>query len=250
MTPPDHDPRSVTHGEAALGPTVRGYDRIRTVASFDELLDTPLTEPVNAVCWQRQLDGDFAEVVRLLAARDGVTTIDEDLLRALPLGKAGQLAAATLIADLAQLRARGHEPVLECIRGYPRDDDSPLPTDVYSFHVDSATVPTDTILCSYTAPASEGLRNDEAQRQIDVPAVRARLLAHFGGRDDAEFVAYVRANFFDLHYAARAGTRPFSFGVGNLWRLAVAHPLAAVVPCIHRAPSTAPAALPRLLLIS
>jgi hypothetical protein len=49
-----------------------------------------------------------------------------------------------------------------------RDEESgAVPTDVYSFHADSATVETDTYLCSYTEAASEGLRNEEAQRYVD-----------------------------------------------------------------------------------
>lgn len=227
-----------------------GYDRVRFVASFDELLRTPLREPVNAVCWQRTLDGDFDEVVRHLAARKGRTEVDEDELRALPLSAAGRIAATTLIADLAMLREHGHEPLLDCIGEYPRDHDSPLPTDVYSFHVDSATAPTETILCSYTAPASEGLRNDEAVQLVLDPLARRTLLEHYSGQDDAAFAAWLREHHFDLHYRAKPGARPFSFGTGNLWRIAVQHEGAATAPCIHRAPTTAENATPRLLLIS
>ena len=32
---------------------------VRLVASFDELLSTPFTAEVNALCWTRTLDGDF-----------------------------------------------------------------------------------------------------------------------------------------------------------------------------------------------
>ena len=228
----------------------RSSRRIRVVETFAELLTTPLTEPINAVCWQRELRGDFAEVVRLLAAHRGIATIDEDLLRSLPVTAAGRLAVETLTADLETLRAHGHEPSLDCIGDYPRDLDSPLPTDVYSFHVDSATVPTETILCSYTPPASEGLCNDDAVRLVDVPSVREKLRAHFGEGEDATFANWLGEHHFDLHYAAKDGAEPFSFGIGNLWRIAVQHPGAAVAACIHRAPETRIDAPMRLLLIS
>jgi hypothetical protein len=125
-----------------------------------------------------------------------------------------------------------------------------VPTDVYSFHADRATVETDTYLCSYTEAASEGLRNEEARRWVDVPEIRARLLQEFGGEDNAEFREYLRDCCYDLHYAPVAGARPFDFGLGNLWRIAVDYPGCPVPPCVHRAPATLSGRPPRLLLIS
>jgi hypothetical protein len=142
-------------------------------------------------------------------------------------------------------------PVLNCIYRYPRDEEGgAVPTDVYSFHADSATVETDTYLCSYTGAPSEGLRNEDAQRYVDLPEIRAELLKHFGGEDNAEFLEYLSESCYDLHYAPVAGARPFSFGLGNLWRIAVSYPGSPVPPCVHRAPETAPGQGPRLLLIS
>lgn len=228
-----------------------GYRRIRVVDSFERLLATPMTAGVNAICWARQPAGDFAAVSTALVARRGVTTLDDELLRSLPLRAAGRAAIDTLLADRDRLRAAGHEPTLDCIESYPRDDAADdLSTDVHSFHVDSATVPTETFLCSYTGPASEGLRNDEATRRIDVPAARAQLLASYGGADDAVFGDWLAATCHDLHYQPNAGAQPFSFGVGNLWRIAVAHPGCPVPACIHRAPQTVAGQAPRLLLIS
>ena len=156
---------------------------VRLVASFAELLATPFQGNVNAICWARTLPGDFAEVVAGLAVHDGLTTIDEALLAALPLGPAGRLAIATLLADLRLLRAAGHEPALDLVAAYPRDADEDLPTDVLSFHVDSATVPTDTFLCTYSGAPSEGLHHEQARRRTEDPRLRARLLAKFGGAD-------------------------------------------------------------------
>ena len=124
-----------------------------------------------------------------------------------------------------------------------------MPVDVYSFHADSAPVPADTYLCSYTVAASEGLRNEDALRRVDVPETRAALLALHGGADDAGFLAYLGENCFDLHYVPVAGARPFSFGLGHLWRIATEWPGNPVPPCVHRAPATAAGQPPRLLLI-
>jgi len=227
------------------------YPRIRVVQSLQELVTTSFVDGINALCWARTLPGDFGEVLALVAAREGITTLDDALLARLHLSAAGQIARDVLLEDQRLLRAAGLAPVLDCIRGYPREEEpGPVPIDVYSFHVDSAPVETDTWLCSYTAPSSELLRNDEAQRRVDVPETRAALLAEFGGEDDEDFREYLNACCFDLHYAPRPPARPVSFGVGNLWRIAVEYPGSPVPPCIHRAPTTLPGQAPRLLLIS
>jgi hypothetical protein len=149
------------------------------------------------------------------------------------------------------LREAGLAPALDCIIGYPRDDAAgPIPTDVYSFHVDSAPVPADTYLCTYIGAPSEGLDNEMAVRRVDVAETRTELLKAYGGADDAGFVEYLHENCFDLHYAPRAGAQPYAFGTGNLWRIAIAHPGSPVLPCIHRAPLTSQGAQARLLMIS
>ena len=226
------------------------YARIRRVHSFEELANTPFADGVNALCWERALPGDFREVMERLGEGEGIVTLDEARLAALPVSAAGRVAVAGLLADLRLLRALEREPVLNCIHGYPRDEEAgPVATDVFSFHADSAPVEADTWLCTYHGAASEGLRNDEAQRRVDIPATRAELLKLFGGADGAEFCEFLTENCYDLHYAANATARPFSFGVGNLWRLAVAWPGSSVPPCLHRAPETV-AGEARLLLIS
>ena len=117
-------------------------------------------------------------------------------------------------------------------------------------HADSAPVEASTYLCTYHGPASEGLRNDEALRKVDLPATRAELLKLYGGADDDDFRVYLNEHCYDLHYAPVTGARPFSFGLGNFWRIAVDWPGSPVPPCVHRAPTTGPGDPPRLLLIS
>ena len=206
---------------------------------------------MNAFCWPRQLPGDFQEIINTLQAGEGMTTIEDDDLRALALSGLGAVARDILLADQALLREAGLAPILDCIVGYPSDDVSgPIPTDVYSFHVDSAPVPADTYLCTYIGAPSEGLNNEMAERRVDVPETRATLLQSYGGADDASFAQHLRKNCFDLHYAPRPDATPYTFGIGNLWRIAIAHPGSPVLPCIHRAPLTPPGAPARLLMIS
>ena len=228
-----------------------GYARIKMVNSFDELVATRFGAGVNALCWKRTLPGDFGEVVKHLIVGAGITAIDEARLASLAVSAAGGEAIDVLLEDQRLLRHHERDPVLNCIDGYPADDDpGPVSTDVFSFHADSAPVEADTWLCTYHGPASECLRNDEAQRHVDIPETRAELLRRFGGEDGADFREYLREHCYDLHYAAVPDARPFSFGLGNLWRIAVDYPGSPVPPCLHRAPKTLPGQPPRLLLIS
>lgn len=225
--------------------------RIKRVHSFQELVTTPFADGVNALCWERTLPGDFGEIVEHLVAGEGITTIDEELLNTLCVSAAGKVAIGILVDDLRLLRDHGLLPSLDLIRGYPRDEHPEVVrTDVYSFHADSATERADTYLCTYHGPASEGVRNEEVQRRVDIPATRAELLKLHGGADDAGFAEYLNEHCYDLHYAPLPSAQPFSFGLGNLWRIAIEYPGSPVPPCIHRAPETIPGQPPRLLLIS
>ena len=227
------------------------YQRIKVVESFDKLLHTPFADGINALCWQRDLSGDFAEVLRHIKAGKGITALDEPTLTSLRLSLSGRTAVDAMLNDLRLLREASLDPVLECVDGYLRDDSTgPVKTDVYSFHADSATVQTDTYLCTYHGAPSEGLRNDQALRKVDVPHIRAALLAEFGGPDDESFREYLSECCYDLHYDSIEGAKPFSFGVGNLWRIAVEYPESRVPPCIHRAPTTQPGDAVRILMIS
>ncbi|MCF3649364.1 hypothetical protein [Synoicihabitans lomoniglobus] len=230
------------------------FPGVRVVESFEELVATPFADTVNALCWPRVLAGDFDEIVTAVVALVGdaeITSLDEDDLMSLELSPAGSLARTALIDDLRRLSRQGLDPNLDCIPAYPREaEPGPVPLDVYSWHADSANVLADTWLCSYTAPASEGLSNAQAICCVDVPETRAALLRSFGGEDDAAFRAHLAERCYDLHYDARAGAEPYSFGVGNLWRIATQCPGSPVPPCVHRAPMTAAGQAPRLLMIT
>ena len=219
--------------------------------SFQELVTTPFADGVNALCWPRILVGDFSEVVKHLNFGVGINTLDDQLLRELSVSALGKAAIELLLEDQRLLRELDLDPVLNCINGYPRDEEpGPVVTDVFSFHVDSAPVEADTWLCTYFGPPSEGLPNEQAIRRVDILETRVELLKQYGGDDDAEFLEYLNDNCYDLHYAAIPQAQPFSFGIGNLWRIATDWPGSPVAPCIHRAPETKPGQHPRLLLIS
>lgn len=231
-----------------LNPAARA--RVRFVVSFEELLRTPFTHGVNALCWPRRLAGDFAGIVGRLGAGEDVEQLDATRLNGLELGAEESTARDVLLADLARLREQGLAPELNCIHAYPRDDPSAaVPTDVLSFHADSAPVEAATWLCTYHGTPSEGLANEEAVRRVDIPATRTALLREYGGPDDAGFREFLRESCYDLHYAAAPGAHPYSFGLGHLWRIAVDWPGSSVPPCVHRAPAQGRHE-PRLLLIS
>ena len=72
---------------------------IRQVRSFAELLATPFADGVNALCWERSLPGDFAEVAARLPAGQGIVPLTDEELAALTLSPAGRLAAEAMLAD-------------------------------------------------------------------------------------------------------------------------------------------------------
>lgn len=235
---------------------ISDYHRIRCVQSFAELAAARFTEGVNALCWSRSLPGDFSEIVRLLGQTEAIDVIDEARLQALDLSPAGRAAVAVIIEDLRLLRELERDPVLNLIHGYPRDEDAgPVATDVFSWHADSAPVEADTWLCTYHGSPSEGLRNEEAVRRVEVPVTRAELLKLYGGADGAGFREFLHEHCYDLHFAARGASETpsqsngiYSFGHFNLWRIAVDWPGSPVPPCVHRAPATIPGQ-PRLMVI-
>ncbi len=103
---------------------------------------------------------------------------------------------------------------------------------------------------SSSSKSSDGSRNTVSSPSSTAStATRAELLKLYGGRDDDAFLEYLNENCYDLHYGAALHAQPVSFGVGNLWRVAVHYPESPVPPCIHRAPENIPGGLPRLLLI-
>jgi hypothetical protein len=155
-----------------------------------------------------------------------------------------------MLADQQRLRDHDLAPSLNCVYDCVRATDAgTVPTDVTSFHVDSAPVEVDTWLCTYHGACSEGLRNEDALLKVETPEIRAALLKEYGGPDDAGFAEFLHDHSYDSHYAPKSGAKPYPFGTFALWRIATRWPGSPVPPCIHRAPENHPGS-PRLLLIS
>jgi len=210
--------------------------QIHCVTHFQDLVSTPFSGETNAICWTRQLPGDFSEIVKKTALRGNITTIEQEELRELQLSEQGQLAREILLNDLEILRNHGASPILNVIEYYDRDDTYLfLPTDVYSFHVDRSPIAMDTFLCTYYGESSEILPNAQGKQKVLIPAIREQLKKLYHGADEG-FESFLSEHSFDLHYQAQPNALPISLGPGHLWRLAVDHPERRVPPCIHRAP--------------
>jgi hypothetical protein len=213
------------------------HKQISVVSSFSELISSNFQGDRNAICWYRNLNGDFQEIVKKLQLKENITEISVDDLLALQLSEHGRLAREMIIADIQQLTDLGASPTLNLIQNYERDDELDfISTDVYSFHVDRSPIPTDTFLCTYHGAASEILPNDQVEQKILVPEIREKLKNLHDG-PEAEFENFLEEYFFDLHYRAKPESKPVNLGLGHLWRLAVDHPTQQVLPCVHRAPT-------------
>jgi len=227
-----------------------GQPRVRRVRSFAELRSTRFADGVNALCWERALPGDYAEVIAKLGPGEGIVALEDERIRRLDLTPAGRLAAEAMLADQRLLREHDLAPSLNCVYDCVRGPDAgTVPTDVTSFHVDSAPVEVDTWLCTYHGACSEGLRDEDALLKVGIPGIRAALLKEYGGADDAGFAEFLHEHSYDSHYAPKPGATPYPFGTFALWRIATRWPGSPVPPCVHRAPENHPGS-PRLLLIS
>lgn len=211
-------------------------NQICCVTNFQDIVSTPFHGTTNAICWTRELIGDFGEIVNKVALNENIKELDQADLLSLQLSEQGQLAREILLNDLQLLKTHGASPVLNLIRCYERDDAYPFfSTDVYSFHVDQSPVPTDTFLCTYYGESSEILPNSQATQKVLIPEIRNELKKLYKGEDEG-FEIFLSENFFDLHYLAKPVASPVSLGMGNLWRLAVDYSGSQVPPCVHRAP--------------
>lgn len=219
-----------------MSTTFLDNDQIGTVATFSELVQTEFKGKQNALCWYRNLEGDFKEIVRQLQLKENITEVSPEDLLALQLSEMGNKARAIILEDLRVLTDFGASPSLNLLKCYERDDAFDfIATDVYSYHVDRSPIATDTFLCTYHGAASDIIANDQAEQKILIPEIRNKLKALHQGPEE-EFESFLKEYFFDLHYQAKPFAQAVNLGVGHLWRLAVDHPKQQVLPCIHRAP--------------
>lgn len=216
--------------------TLSGNPQVRVVSTFSELVYSDFLGKANAICWSRNLSGDFNEIVAKLDLKENMTEVSVKDLLALQLSEQGHVAREIILKDMQLLTDYGVSPSLNLLKCYERDDEFDfISTDVYSYHVDRSPIETDTFLCTYHGAASEILPNDQVEQKILIPEIREQLKQLHDG-PETEFEAFLEEYFFDLHYRAKADVKPVNLGTGNLWRLAVDHPAQQVLPCVHRAP--------------
>ena len=213
-----------------------GNNQIGLVSTFPELVHTDFKGEVNALCWYRNLDGDFNEVVTQLCLKGNITEVYPEDLTALQLSEKGNKARDIILNDLQLLTDFGASPSLNLLKCYERDDEFDfISTDVYSFHVDRSPVATDTFLCTYHGAASDIISNSQAVQKVLIPEIRAKLKELHEGTEEG-FENFLKEHYFDLHYQPHPDAAPVNLGLGHIWRLAVDHPKQQVLPCIHRAP--------------
>jgi len=210
--------------------------QIGVVSAFSELVNLNFKGNMNAICWYRNLLGDFKEIVTKLELKQNITEVSiEDLLE-LKLSENGHKARTIILSDIELLHDFGASPTLNLLKSYERDEILDfISTDVYSYHIDRSPIETDTFLCTYYGSATDILPYDQAEQKILIPEIREKLKKLHDG-PEVEFEAFLEDYFFDLHYQPKPNSEPINLGLGHLWRLAVDHPTQQVVPCIHRAP--------------
>jgi hypothetical protein len=219
-----------------MNSTFSSSSQIGLVSTFSELVHTDFTGEINALCWHRNLEGDFKEIVLKLSLKENITEVYAEDLIALELSEKGNKAREIILNDLQLLMDFGASPSLNLLKCYERDDEFDfISTDVYSFHVDRSPILTDTFLCTYHGAASDIVANSQAEQKILVPEIRAKLRKLHDGPEE-EFENFLQENYFDLHYQIHDNAEPINLGQMHLWRLAVDHPEQQVLPCIHRAP--------------
>ncbi|MEQ1450518.1 DUF1826 domain-containing protein [Acinetobacter sp. 22323] len=217
--------------------TLSDNNQIRVVSTFSELVNSNFQGDMNAICWYRNLVGDFQEIVAKLKLKKNITEVSVEDLLALQLSEEGHLAREIILKDMQLLTDFGASPSLNLLKSYERDEELDfISTDVYSYHVDRSPIATDTFLCTYHGPASDILPNDQVEQKILIAEIRAKLKKLHDG-PESEFETFLEENFFNLHYQPKPDAKPVNLGSGHLWRLSVDHPTQQVLPCVHRAPA-------------
>ena len=89
-----------------------GNKQIRVVSNFSELVNSDFKGAMNAICWSRNLAGDFAEIVNKLHLQENMTEVSIDDLMKLQLSESGHLARKIILEDIQLLTDYGASPSL------------------------------------------------------------------------------------------------------------------------------------------
>ena len=99
------------------------HKQISMVSSFSELVGSNFQGDRNAICWYRNLNGDFQEIVKQLELKENITEVSIDDLLGLQLSEQGHLAREIILKDMQLLSDFGASPTLNLIQNYERDDE-------------------------------------------------------------------------------------------------------------------------------
>lgn len=158
--------------------TFSDHKQVEVVSTFAELVNTHFQGNKNAICWHRNLVGDFKEIVAKLELIENITEISTEDLLTLELSEQGDLARDIILKDMQLLTDMGASPLLNLLKHYERDEELDfISTDVYSFHVDRSPIETDTFLCTYHGAASDIVPNDQVEQKVLIPEIREKLKA-------------------------------------------------------------------------
>ena len=90
--------------------------QIGMVSTFSELVHTDFVGERNALCWYRNLQGDFKEIVAQLQIKENITEVDSEELLALQLSEKGNSAREIILNDLRLLADFGASPALNLLK--------------------------------------------------------------------------------------------------------------------------------------
>jgi len=92
--------------------TFSDNNQIEVVSSFSELVNSKFQGEMNALCWHRNLVGDFKEIVAKLELKENITEVSIEDLLALQLSEKGNLAREIILKDIQLLTDFGASPDL------------------------------------------------------------------------------------------------------------------------------------------
>ena len=103
--------------------TFSDNNQIEVFSSFFELVNSKFQGEMNALCWHRNLVGDFKEIVAKLELKENITEVSIEDLLALQLSEKGNLAREIILKDIQLLTDFGASPALNLLKCYERDDE-------------------------------------------------------------------------------------------------------------------------------
>jgi hypothetical protein len=105
-----------------VNPTSSNSSPIGIVSTFSELVQTDFTGATNALCWHRNVEGDFAAIVNQLQLQENITEVTPEDLVALRLTEQGSRAREIILKDIQLLTDFGASPALNLLKCYECDD--------------------------------------------------------------------------------------------------------------------------------